>query len=204
MNSKINIGVLASGRGSNFAALLRHEQSGYFRDAHVACLISNVQTAQALQLAEQANIPGICINPIAYASAVAYETAIIQALDTHQVKWVILAGYMKIVGPTLLARYANRILNIHPSLLPSFPGLHAQRQALEHGVRVSGCTVHFVDDGMDTGPIIGQRAVEVLPADTEETLSTRILEQEHQLFAECLKAVNEQSWRVEGRRVIFD
>jgi phosphoribosylglycinamide formyltransferase-1 len=135
---------------------------------------------------------------------VEYEQAIIAELDKHQVEWLALAGYMKIVGPTLLARYPQRIINIHPSLLPSFPGLHAQRQALEYGVKVAGCTVHFVDAGVDTGPIIGQRSVAVHPRDTEDTLSARILEQEHQLYAESLKRVTELSWRIEGRTVVFD
>jgi phosphoribosylglycinamide formyltransferase-1 len=204
MNGNIvRVGVLASGRGSNFAALLRHQESGYFQSARIVALVSNVSTAGALEAARNAGMAADFISPKQFGSAAEYEQAIIDAMEQHQVEWLVLAGYMKIVGNTLLRRYPQRILNIHPSLLPSFPGLHAQQQALEHGVRVSGCTVHFVDSGMDTGPIIGQRAVPVLPDDTEDTLSSRILEQEHQLYAESLKRVTEEPWRIEGRRVIF-
>lgn len=200
----IAIGVLASGRGSNFAALLHSQKQSVFSAARIVCLVSNIPSAGALQIAHQADLPTKCIRPRDFAAPSDYEAAIIGFMDAHNVEWLLLAGYMKIVGPALLTRYSNRILNIHPSLLPAFPGLHAQRQALEYGVQVSGCTVHFVDEGMDTGPIIGQRTVPVLAGDTEDTLSARILEQEHQLYAQCLKAVTERSWTIEGRRVIFD
>lgn len=199
----VNVGVLASGRGSNFAALLKAQQAGQFHSAWLCCLLSNKPDAGALEIAREAGLPAISISPKDYATGADYEQAIVRVLEEHRVEWLVLAGYMKIVGPTILERFPNRILNIHPALLPCFPGLHSQQQALEYGVRVSGCTVHFVDAGMDTGPIIGQRTVPVLADDCEDTLSARILEQEHQLYAECLKRVTEQPWRIEGRRVVF-
>lgn len=199
-----SVGVLASGRGSNFAALLRQQQDGYFANASISCLISNVSTAPAITVASDAGIPAYPVLPKSFASLIEYETEIIRLLDQHEVKWLILAGYMKIVGRTLLDRFPLRIINIHPSLLPAFPGLHGQKQALDYGVRFAGCTAHFVDAGVDTGPIIGQRVVPVLPGDTEDTLSARILGQEHQLFPEALKLVTERPWHVEGRQVIWD
>jgi len=197
------IGVLASGRGSNFAALLKHNRNGAFNNADFACLVSNRPSAPALELAREADISAYAVRPKDYETAETYEQEIVRLLDSHGVNLLLLAGYMKIVGPTILNRYEGRIINIHPSLLPSFPGLHSQQQAIEHGVRVSGCTVHFVDSGLDSGPIIGQRTVPVLQDDDEETLSTRILEQEHELFARCVGAITERPWRIEGRRVLF-
>ena len=196
-------GILLSGRGSNFAALLRHERDGMFGRARIACVVSNVPSAAGLGLARDAGLPAIALDPATFPTRRAYEQEVVAALEAHGVEWVCLAGYMKIVGATLLGRYPQRVLNIHPSLLPSFPGLHAQRQALDHGVCVSGCTVHFVDAGMDTGPVIGQRAVPVMQDDTEDSLSGRILREEHQLYAECLKRVTEQPWELRGRRVVF-
>ncbi len=206
MNDKPDIarvGVLASGRGSNFEALLRHERAGYFARARLVCLISDQPTAGALAIAERYGLPCYVVQRNAFPSKEAFEEAIARHLAEHGVEWVALAGYMRLVGPVLLNRYPQRILNIHPALLPAFPGLHAQRQALDYGVKISGCTVHFVDEGMDTGPIIVQRAVPVLPNDTEELLSARILEQEHIAYAEALKAVTERPWRIEGRIVRF-
>jgi len=199
----MNVGVLASGRGSNFAALLARQSEGYFDRARLACLVSNIPTAPALDIARENGLVAYAVPPKSFPTPAAYETEIIRLLEQHQVEWVVLAGYMKIVGDTLLNRFPQRIINIHPSLLPSFPGLHAQRQAFEYGVRFTGCTVHFVDRGVDTGPIIGQRVVPVHADDSESTLSARILEQEHQLFAESLKFVTEHTWRIQGRRVIF-
>jgi len=200
----INVGVLASGRGSNFAALLAKQNDGYFAKAKLTCLISNRAEAPALEIAKTAGLDAYHVSRSAFPSHDSYEEEIKAILEKHNVQWLILAGYMKIIGPVLLSRFPNRVLNIHPALLPAFPGLHAQRQALEYGVRVSGCTVHFVDGGVDTGPIISQRTVEVLPGDTEQSLSSRILEQEHELFAEALKAVTEGNWHIHGRRVIFE
>ncbi|MCX7624896.1 MAG: phosphoribosylglycinamide formyltransferase [Candidatus Sumerlaeaceae bacterium] len=200
---KQKVGVLASGRGSNFEALLHHERTGFFQNIEIACLIVDQPQAGALEIAQRYGVPAYTLLRKDFSSKEAFEQAIAHTLDLHGVSWVVLAGYMRLVGPTLLDKYPQRILNIHPALLPSFPGLHAQRQALEYGVKVSGCTVHFVDSGMDTGPIIVQRCVPVLPNDTEETLSARILEQEHQAYAHALKAVTERPWRIEGRVVRF-
>ena len=200
---KAHIGVLASGRGSNFAALLDRWKSGYFENADFKCLISNKQNAPALDVARSADLPAFAVVPRDYATPIAYETEIVRLFDEHAVNMVVLAGYMKIIGSTILDRYDGRIVNIHPSLLPSFPGLHAQQQALEYGVRHSGCTVHFVDAGLDSGPIIGQRTVPVLPGDSEDDLSERILQQEHELFARCVRAITTRPWQIEGRRVVF-
>lgn len=197
------VGVLASGRGSNFEALLRHEREGFFEKAKIVCLITDNPDAGALEIARRYGVPAHTVVRKDFPSKEAFESAIVRTLDSYDVNWVALAGYMRIVGPTLLERYPQRILNIHPSLLPAFPGLHAQRQALEYGVKVAGCTVHFVDAGVDTGPIIVQRCVPVLPDDTEESLSARILEQEHQAYAEALKAVTERPWRIDDRIVCF-
>lgn len=197
------IGVLASGRGSNFAALLQHQSENYFKNAWIECLISNRPSAPALELAREAEVPGYAVKPKDFDTAETYEADIVRLMDQHQVDMVLLAGYMKILGSTILKRYSGRIINIHPSLLPSFPGLNAQKQALEHGVRISGCTVHFVDGGLDSGPIIAQRAVPVLPCDTEDDLSARILVEEHELFPRCVKAITERPWKIDGRRVVF-
>lgn len=202
-DTKTNFGVLASGRGSNFAALLQRQSEGYFEKARLVSLISNKPEAPALELASEAGMHSQGLRPRDFASADAYEAEIVRLFDEQGVEWLLLAGYLKIVGPTILNRYGGRILNIHPSLLPSFPGLDAQAQALAHGVRFSGCTVHFVDDKLDSGPIIGQRVVPVNPDDTEEDLSARILVQEHELFPTCVKAISERPWKIEGRRVVF-
>ena len=199
----IRLGVLASGRGSNFKALLEKERQGYFEKARISCLITNNPRAGAIDIAKEAQIPVHIVIPREFPGKESYEKEIVRLLESYHVEWVVLAGYMRLVGQTLLERYPWRILNIHPALLPSFPGLHAQRQALEYGVKISGCTVHFVDAGMDTGPIIVQRAVPVLDSDTEETLSARILEQEHIAYAEAIKAVTERTWKIEGRVVKF-
>jgi phosphoribosylglycinamide formyltransferase-1 len=199
----IRLGVLASGRGSNFKALLEKERQGYFEKARISCLITNNPRAGAIDIAKEAQIPVHIVIPREFPGKESYEKEIVRLLESYHVEWVVLAGYMRLVGQTLLERYPWRILNIHAALLPSFPGLHAQRQALEYGVKISGCTVHFVDAGMDTGPIIVQRAVPVLDSDTEETLSARILEQEHIAYAEAIKAVTERAWKIEGRVVKF-
>jgi phosphoribosylglycinamide formyltransferase-1 len=199
----VRVGVMLSGRGSNFEALLRKQEAGYFQRARIVCVVSDNPGARGLELARSQGLPAFGIDPRAHSGKAAFETEIAGVLARHGVEMVVLAGYMRIVGRVLLERFPGRILNIHPSLLPSFPGLHAQRQALEHGVRVTGCTVHFVDAGTDTGPIIGQRVVPVHPDDTEETLAARILEQEHELYAECLKRVTEEPYEIRGRTVVF-
>jgi phosphoribosylglycinamide formyltransferase-1 len=202
-DTRAAIGVLASGRGSNFATLLQKQNDAFFGNASLACLVSNRPTAPALDTARNGGVPAFAVKPKDFDSAEAYEAEIVRLFDEHRVNLLVLAGYMKIVGSTILDRYEGRIVNIHPSLLPSFPGLHAQQQAVNHGVRFSGCTVHFVDAGLDSGPIIGQRVVPVLPDDTEDSLSARILIQEHELFPRCVRAITERPWRIDGRRVVF-
>jgi phosphoribosylglycinamide formyltransferase 1 len=200
---KLNLAVLASGRGSNFRALLQRERNGYFEKAHIACLVTDQPEAGALEIAREFGIPSHAIRPKAFASKGEYEAEIVRVLRSYGVAYVILAGYMRIVSNVLLDAFPQRLVNIHPSLLPSFPGLHAQKQAFDHGVRISGCTVHLVDEGLDSGPIVAQRAVAVLEDDTEETLEKRILEQEHLLFAEAIKHLTEHPWEIQGRKLRF-
>lgn len=197
--STVNLGVLASGRGSNLEAIVRAQGAGHFSRARVAVVVSNRPDARALDIARDAGIPAVTVLPRDFPSAADYERRIQDVLVEHGTHFVVLAGYMKILGSVLLDAFPHRIINIHPSLLPAFPGLHAQRQALEYGVRFSGCTVHFVDDGVDSGPIIAQRIVPVLPGDTEETLSARILAQEHELMPAVIKLLTEHRWTLRGR-----
>jgi phosphoribosylglycinamide formyltransferase-1 len=178
---RTRLGVLVSGSGSNLQALLDACAQESF-PAEVACVVSNVPTAFALERARKAGVPAVVVDHKAHASKADFEKALLEALSSAGVEWVCLAGFMRLLSADFLAPYAGRVLNIHPSLLPSFPGLHAQRQALERGVKVAGCTVHFVDAGTDTGPIIAQAAVPVLPDDDEQSLSARILTEEHRLY----------------------
>ncbi len=197
------LAVLASGRGSNFRALMQRERNGYFDKAHISCLVTDQPNAGALAIAREFAIPTHAIQPKSFSSKSDYEAEVARVLRSYGVSFVILAGYMRIVSRVLLDAFPQRIINIHPSLLPAFPGLHAQKQAFDHGVRISGCTVHFVDEGLDSGPIIAQRAVAVLEDDTEETLEKRILEQEHLLYAEAIKHITEHPWEIRGRNVRF-
>jgi phosphoribosylglycinamide formyltransferase-1 len=174
------LAVLLSGRGSNFVAIHDAVRRGDLK-AEICCVISNVPDARGLQIARDRGLVSLCL-PSKGVERLEYDQRLLAALRPHDPALVLLAGFMRILSPDFLKVYGGRVLNIHPALLPSFPGLHAQRQALEHGVKVSGCTVHFVDEGVDTGPIIRQHAVPVLEGDTEETLSARILEQEHDLY----------------------
>ena len=192
----LRVGVLASGRGSNLEALIRRA-NGY----RVVAAVSDNAGAYALERAARHGCRAVHVDPAAYPGREAYETAVADVLAGSGVDLVCLAGYMRLVGRTLLERYPNRIMNIHPALLPAFPGLHGQRQALEYGVRFAGCTVHFVDGGMDTGPIILQAVVPVLADDTEETLSERILEQEHRIYPEAAALYAAGRLALEGRRV---
>lgn len=178
---RVRLGVLVSGSGSNLQALL---DACAWEDfpAEVACVVSNVPGAYALERARAAGVPAVVVDHKAHASKAAFEAALLEALRAAGVEWVCLAGFMRLLSADFLGRFAGKVLNVHPSLLPSFPGLHAQRQALERGVKVAGCTVHFVDAGTDTGPIIGQAAVPVLPDDDEKSLSARILVEEHRLY----------------------
>jgi len=179
MKNPLRLGVLISGRGSNLQAIIESIEDSRL-NASVNVVISNVEDAQGLHMAREQNLPAFFVNP--EGPKTIYEEKIVSTLKEHNVELVVLAGYMKIVGKNILEAYHHRIINIHPSLLPSFPGLNAQKQAIEHGVKVSGCTVHFVDAGMDTGKIILQTAVPVLEGDTEDSLSQRILREEHQLY----------------------
>ncbi len=174
------LAVLLSGRGSNFVAIHEAIQRGDL-NASICCVVSNVPDAAGLARALDFGLNALCI-PSRGTDRLDYDNRLVAALRPCDPALVCLAGFMRILSPVILTAFPGRLLNIHPALLPSFPGLHAQRQALQHGVKVSGCTVHIVDEGVDTGPILMQRAVEVLEGDTEESLSARILEQEHQLY----------------------
>ena len=184
----ITLGVLVSGNGTNLQAILDAVAAGRL-DAKVALVISNKPDVPALARAARAGVPHTVISHRDKPSREAFDAEIVQALRHAGAEWVVLAGFMRILTPVLLDAYAGRVINIHPALLPSFPGVNAQRQALEHGVKISGCTVHFVDTGVDTGPIIAQRAVPVLPGDDEASLSQRIHAAEHELLVEVLSDI---------------
>jgi len=198
------IGILISGRGSNMLAILDAIQDGKL-NATVRVVMSNKATAGGLELARERGLRTVFLDPKVFAQEAnpreAYDVAVVQVLQEHGVECVVLAGYMRIVTPALIRMFPSKILNIHPSLLPAFPGLHAQRQALEWGAKVSGCSVHFVTEGIDEGPIICQKAVPIHEEDTEETLSARILEQEHQLYPQALQLLAQGKLQVEGRMV---
>jgi phosphoribosylglycinamide formyltransferase-1 len=195
------IAALISGRGSNLQAILDAIAAGRL-EAAVAIVISNRADAPGLTRAREGGLEALYLAPRAYADRDAYDRAIVEVLRAHGVDLVCLAGYMRVVGPSVLEAFPNRILNIHPSLLPSFPGLHAQRQALEHGVRVSGATVHLVNGELDAGPIVLQAAVPVLDGDTIERLSTRILVEEHRIYPEAVRMILDGGWTVNGRRFV--
>lgn len=196
----VTIGILISGRGSNMAALLREIQAGRL-SARCAAVISDNPGAPGLETARACGVEALALDPAAYPTRTAYQTAIAQELQARGVELVCLAGFMRIVRKPLLQAFPDRMLNIHPSLLPAFPGLRAQAQALAHGVKISGCTVHLVDGGMDTGPIVLQAAVPVLEDDTEERLSDRILAEEHRIYPLAVQLFAEGRLQVEGRRV---
>jgi len=196
----IRIAVLVSGRGSNLQAIIDSIENKYLQ-AQISVVISDIADAYALVRARTHGINAIHIDPKKFATKEAYETEILKVFSSHNVQLVLLAGYMKILGKTLLTAYKGRILNIHPALLPSFPGLHAQEQAIKHGVKVAGCTVHFVDEELDGGPIILQKCVEVKEEDTAQTLAERILEQEHKIYPEAVKLFVENKLLIEGRKV---
>ncbi len=195
-----NIAVLVSGRGSNLQAIIDSITNGDLK-ARISVVISDIGDAYALLRAKKHGIEAVFINPEIFESKELYENEIIKCLKAHDIELLLLAGYMRILGKTMLQSYRNRILNIHPALLPAFTGLHAQKQAFDHGVKVAGCTVHFVDETLDGGPIILQRCVEVKENDTAETLADRILEQEHKIYPEAVKLFVENRLRIEGRKV---
>jgi phosphoribosylglycinamide formyltransferase 1 len=196
------LGVLISGRGSNLHAIIDAIGSGTL-EASIALVISSRADAQGLHRAREAALETLVLEPRAYGSRVEYDRAIVAALEARGVQLVCLAGFMRLLSPVLVEAFPRAILNIHPSLLPAFPGLDAQRQAWEHGVKVSGATVHLVTAELDAGPIVMQATVPVLDDDTPETLAARILVEEHKLYPTAIARVLAGGWRIEGRRVVF-
>lgn len=193
--------ILISGRGSNMQAIVQRCAEQRW-PARVAAVIANRPEAQGLAFAHEHGIATAVVDHKAHASREAFDAALAAAIDAHAPDLVVLAGFMRILGAAFVQRYQGRLLNIHPSLLPAFPGLHAQRQALLHGVKVTGATVHFVEAELDAGPIVRQAAVAVRDEDTEETLAARILAEEHRIYPEAIEAVLGGGWRVEGRRLV--
>lgn len=200
---KVKLGVLVSGRGSNLQAIIDNIESSALA-AELAVVISDQADAFALERAKKHNIPAVPVSAKGYrGKRDEYDALLVKELQKHNVELVALAGFMRIITPTLLNAFPNRVMNIHPALLPSFPGLHVQKAALEHGVKFSGCTVHFVDEGMDSGPIIIQAVVPILDNDTEDSLSERILKQEHKIYSRAIQLYAERKLKIEGRRVIM-
>jgi phosphoribosylglycinamide formyltransferase 1 len=198
---KKRIGVLLSGRGSNFEALADNLAAGRIPNAEIAIVISNREGAPGIDKAKERKIPARVI-PSKALEREAYDRQVVAVLQEDKVDLICLAGYMRLLSPYFVASYPNRILNIHPSLLPSFPGLESQRQALEYGVKFAGCTVHFVDENLDAGPIVLQSVIPVRDDDTEGSLSERILAEEHRIYSEAVRIVLEGKFRIEGRRVV--
>lgn len=203
VSKEISIAVLVSGNGSNFQAIVDAIESGRIKNAKIACLISNKADAYALQRAARHNIKAIVMDNKSYPDRRSYDAAVVALLKEHGVDLVVLAGFMRILSEVMINAYPNAIMNIHPALLPSFPGLDAQKQALDYGVRYTGCTVHFVDTGTDTGPIITQAIVPVLADDTVESLSERIHGEEHSSYVESVRLYCEGRLKVQGRHVII-
>jgi phosphoribosylglycinamide formyltransferase-1 len=199
----INIGVLASGRGTNLQAIIEAIKEGKV-EGRISIVISDNRNAFALKRAKQNNIEIEYINFKSFKNREDYDKKIMECLKEKDIDLVVLAGYMRILSPYFIKMYKNRIMNIHPALLPSFPGLHAQRQAVEYGVKISGCTVHFVDEGVDSGPIILQKAVEVKDNDTEESLAERILKEEHQIYPRAIQLFSQGRLIIKGRKVFIE
>ena len=196
------LGILLSGRGSNFEAIANSVACGRVQ-AEIAAVISNRPQARGLDIARDRGLPAIVI-PSQGVPREEYDRSVVAELRNRGVELVCLAGFMRLLSAEFCRAFPLRVLNIHPSLLPAFPGLDAQKQALEHGVKISGCTVHFVDELLDAGPIIRQTAVPVLDNDTVESLSERILTEEHRIYSEAVQTVLSERWRIEGRRVVTD
>jgi phosphoribosylglycinamide formyltransferase 1 len=196
------IGVLLSGRGSNFEALADSVASGRIPNAEIAVVVSNREGAPGIDRAKSRGL-ATRVLPSKGLEREAFDRQVVAVLNEHQVDLVCLAGYMRLLSPYFVRAFPNRILNIHPSLLPSFPGLESQRQALEYGVKFAGCTVHFVDENLDAGPIILQAVVPVAGNDTEASLSEKILREEHRIYSEAVKIILEGNFRIEGRRVLL-
>jgi len=199
---KKRIGVLLSGRGSNFEALAESVAAGLIPNAEIAMVVSNREGAPGIDRAKARGIATRVI-PSKGLEREVYDRQVAAALDEHQVDLICFAGYMRLLSPYFVAKFPNRILNIHPSLLPSFPGLESQRQALEYGVKFAGCTVHFVDENLDAGPILVQAVVPIKDDDTESSLSERILKEEHRIYSEAVRIVLEGKYKIAGRRVLL-
>lgn len=197
---KKRLGILISGRGSNFVAIADNIAAGKI-DAEIAVVLSNRESAQGLEIARSRNLNAVCI-PSKGTDRLTYDRLMLQELQKNAVDLVCLAGFLRLLSAEFVSAFPERILNIHPSLLPAFPGLDAQHQALAYGVKVSGCTVHFVDEHLDNGPIVLQATVPVRDDDTEELLSARILSEEHRIYSEAIQLVLSRKYRVVGRRVV--
>jgi phosphoribosylglycinamide formyltransferase-1 len=197
---KLKIGVLASGGGTNLQSIIDNIEAGNL-PVEIACVISNNAASFALERARTHGIPALHIDHRIFTGREAYDAALVETLYEYGVRLVVLAGFMRIITPVLLKAFPSSVMNIHPALLPAFPGLHAQRQALDYGVKVTGCSVHFVDAGTDTGPIILQAAVPVVEGDTEASLSARILVEEHRIYSEAIRLFAADRLKIEGRIV---
>ncbi len=195
------LGILISGRGSNFEAIANNIATGQIRDASIAVVISSRESAKGLETARRLGLNAVCV-PSKGQDRLDYDRLLIAELQRNQVDLVCLAGYMRLLSAEFIRTFPERILNIHPSLLPAFPGLDAQGQALAHGVKLTGCTVHFVDEGLDSGPIILQAAVPVEDDDTPDSLSARILLEEHRIYSEAIQLVAGGRYRIDGRKVL--
>ena len=203
MNNQFILGVLASGRGSDLQSIIDAIDNGQLK-IKIGVVLTDKPEAMALERARKAGIPAVCVDRKQYSSKEEFEQELIAQLKKYNVNLVILAGFMRILSPCFVNAFKNSILNIHPSLLPSFTGAHAHRDVLAYGVKVSGCTVHFVDEGMDSGPIIMQKAVPVLDDDTEDTLAARVLEQEHIVYPKVIELFISGKIHVDGRHVTID
>lgn len=197
-----NIGVLASGRGTNLQAIIEAVEQGRI-EGEISIVVSDNPDAYALKRAKQHNIETQYIDFRSFKNREDHDKKVVECLKEKKIDLVVLAGYMRIISPYFIKAYKNKIMNIHPALLPSFPGLHAQKQAVEHEVKVSGCTVHFVDEGVDLGPIILQKEVEVKDDDTEESLAERILKEEHQIYPRAIQLFSEGRLVIKGRKVFI-
>ncbi len=197
----MNVGVLVSGSGTNLQAILDAGKAGQLGAARVVVVVSNVAGARALERARAAGVATEVLPHKEYPSRQAFDEALVATLRKHGVELVVLAGFMRLLTPAFLAAFPGRVVNIHPALLPAFPGVHAQKQALDYGARITGCTVHFVDEGCDTGPILLQAAVPVVDGDDEATLTARILAEEHRLYPAAIRAIADGRVQVSGRRV---
>ena len=197
----MEVAVLASGRGSNLGAILEAAAGNRLGPARIRAVLSDVASSAALDRARAAGVEAVAVERNAFATRDAFDAAVIDVLRAHRIELVVLAGYMRLVTGTFLRAFPDRVVNIHPSLLPAFPGLHGARQAIEHGVKVAGCTAHFVDEGTDTGPIILQAAVPVLDGDDEDTLAARVLVEEHRILPEAIRLIAEDRLERRGRRI---